>query len=70
MKDDYTTYPLSKNLIYNQQTFELNVQYQILSNAKVCFGYANQMHAGDIQYIPSMIYGNSNTLLFGLNVGF
>lgn len=70
MKDDYTTYPLSENLVYNRQTFEINCNYHVFTNTTVFLGYCNQQYAGDIQYIPLILRGQTNTITLGINAGF
>jgi len=70
MKDDYTTYPLAKNLIFNQTVFELYSSYRLLSNVYVFIGYINTRHAGDVQFIPQVFHGNTNTLSLGILAGF
>lgn len=70
MKDDFVTYPLSKNLTYNQTTFEINASYRLLTNTRAFIGYLYSQHSGDVQYIPQFFAGKTNTVLVGLNVGF
>jgi hypothetical protein len=70
MKDDYTTYPISGNLVYNRQTIEINCNYQVFTNANVFLGYSNQQYAGDLQFTPLFLRGQSNTIALGINVGF
>ena len=70
MKDDWLTYPLSKNLTYNQTTIEINASYRLLTNAKAFIGYKYSQNAGDLQYIPQIFHGNTNTIFCGINVGF
>jgi len=70
MKDDAITYPLSKNLTYNQTNIEINASYRLLTNAQAFIGYSYSQHSGDVQYIPQLFAGKTNTVLVGLNVGF
>jgi hypothetical protein len=70
MKDDFVTYPLSKNLTYNQTTIEFNASYRLLTNAKAFIGYSYSQHNGDVQYSSQLFYGKTNTLSFGILVGF
>jgi hypothetical protein len=70
MKDDYTTYPLAKNLVYNNQVITLDARYQILTNASVYLGYKYQQHTGDVQYLPELFHGNTSTLTAGVQLGF
>jgi hypothetical protein len=68
--DDDITYPLAKNLIYNQTSVELNASYRIVNNVKAFIGYIYTQHAGDLQYIPQIFHGNTNTLSLGILAGF
>jgi hypothetical protein len=70
MKDDYTTYPLSSNLIFNQRSMGINATYNLITNVKAFIGYSNNQHAGNFQYIPIFYKGNSNNFKIGINVGF
>ena len=68
--DDYTTYPLAKNLVFSQTTFEFNASYLLLSNVKTFIGYTYTQYTGDVQYIPGIFHGNTNTLSLGILAGF
>ena len=68
--DDYTTYPISKNLNFNQTTVELSGSYQITTNVNASAGYKLNMHLGDTQLIPVIMHGNTNTFYAGLYLGF
>jgi hypothetical protein len=70
LKDDEITYPLSKNLTYNQTTLEINASYRLLTNVKALIGYKYTQNAGDLKYIPQIFQGKTSTLSFGINVGF
>ena len=70
MKDDYSTYPLSKNLVFNQTHFGINAAYMITTDLKVYAGWQYNQHSGDIQYIPQLLRGNTNSALVGFNMGF
>jgi hypothetical protein len=70
MKDDEITYPLSKNLTYNQTTFEINASYRLLTNVEALIGYKYTQNTGDLQYIPQIFQGKTSTILCGINVGF
>ena len=66
--DDDITYPLSKNLIYNQTTIELNASYRIVNNVKAFIGISTPSMAGTSIY--SNFHGNTNTLSLGILAGF
>jgi hypothetical protein len=70
MKDDALTYSLSKNLTYNQTILEINASYRLLTHAKAFIGYSYSRNSGDVQYIPQILAGKTNTVLVGLNIGF
>jgi len=67
--DDYTTYPISKNLLFNQSTIEFSGSYQITTNISTSVGYWFNMHSGDSQIIPKIMHGNTNTFFAELILG-
>ena len=70
MKDDFVTYPLAQNLIFNQTTIGLNAYYNLSTNVRAFIGYSYNQHSGDVQYIPTIYQGASNSLTIGVNMGF
>ena len=69
-KDDWVTYPLTKNLIFNQTTIELSGSYQITTNLSASMGYTLNRYAGDTQFVPAIMHGNTNSLRVGVSLGF
>ena len=70
LKDDFVTYPLAKNLVFNQTTFEFDASYLLLSNVKAFISYIYTNHTGDVQYIPEIMHGNTNSMVAGVRLGF
>ena len=69
-KDDWVTYPLTKNLIFNQTTIELSGSYQITTNLSASMGYTLNRYSGDTQFIPAIMHGNTNSFSAGVSLGF
>ena len=70
MKDDAITYPLAQNLIFNQTTVGINATYNLTTNVRMFIDYAYNQYAGDLQYIPMIYKGTTNSLTLGVNLGF
>ena len=70
LKDNFLTYPLAKNLVFNQTTFEIEASYRLLTNTQAFIGYKYNNYIGDQQYIPSIFHGNTNTVSCGILIGF
>ncbi len=70
MKDDFVTYPLSQNLIFNQTTIGVNATYIITTNVQVNVAYTYNQHAGDVRFVPGIMGGNTNSLSVGVCLGF
>jgi hypothetical protein len=68
--DDYTTYPLSKDLIYNRSTFVINGTYRITTNLIASLGYSLTQYSGDVQLIPGILHGETNSFVAGISLGF
>jgi hypothetical protein len=69
MKDDFVTYPLAQNLVFNQTTIEINGSYQLTTNVYFSLGYRFNQHSGDVQFIPEIMRGNTNSFIAGISLG-
>ncbi len=69
-KDDAITYSLAQNLIFNQTTVGINAYYNLTTNVSAYIGYSYIQHAGDLQYIPIIMRGSTNSLRAGVSLGF
>ncbi len=69
MKDDWVTYPLAQNLIFNQTTLELSGSYQITTNLSASLGYTLNRYSGDTQFVPAVMHGNTNSFRVGVSLG-
>jgi len=69
MKDDYSTYPLSKNLVYNNTIISLDANYHLLTNLSLYMGFQYQDYNGDLQYIPEVFHGRTTTMILGMGLG-
>lgn len=67
--DDYTTYPIAKNLIFNQTTLAINTSYNLTTNVRAFVGFTYNQHAGDIQYSPQILRGNTSSFSAGISLG-
>jgi len=70
MKDDAITYPLAQNLIFNQTTIGVNASYNICTNVNATIAYTWNQHTGDVQYVPAIMRGRTNSLSAGISLGF
>jgi hypothetical protein len=58
------------SLDYRDQEISLASRYEVINNAYVFLEYQNRHVEGDVRYIPSIYFGNTNSLVTGINIGF
>jgi len=68
-KDDFVTYPLAKNLTFNQNAIEFRVSYQLNTNLSTSVGYKLNQYSGNAQFIPVIMHGNSNVFSAAICLG-
>jgi hypothetical protein len=57
-------------LDYKDQEIALAAKYEVINNAYVFVEYQRRQVEGDVTYIPAVYFGNTNSLLAGINIGF
>jgi len=58
------------DVVNKNQVIGFNISYQIINQGKVFLNYQYQTHFGDIDYIPGLFRGSSNTLIAGFCIDF
>lgn len=57
--------------IWSNKTFTAKARYEIINDLMISIEYLNQKILGDeVTYTPELFYGNTNTIVLGLNYGF
>jgi len=69
-KDNAVTYPVDENLIFNESSFEFSTSYILTTNVRFFFSYTYNIHSGDVQYIPQIMRGITNSVMAGTSIGF
>ncbi len=57
-------------LDYKDQEIAVQARYEVINNAYVYVQYLRRQVEGDVRYIPAVYFGNTNSLLAGINIGF
>jgi len=58
------------SLDYNDREITLATKYEIINNAYVFIEYQRRQVEGEVRYIPKVYFGNTNSLVAGINIGF
>jgi len=67
---DPTKLPVLRNITWNMHSFTLKTVYELISNAFVYLEYQYQMTKGDVAFTPPIFRGNTNSVIFGFQLGF
>ena len=67
--EDITALPVLKNLTWQNKEFQLAVGYEIFNRVTCFLQYCNTHRQGDVRYSPSLMLGNTNTLVVGVSLG-
>jgi hypothetical protein len=67
---DLTTLPVLKNLTWQNKQLKLEARYMIVNKVACFLQYSITQEAGDIQYVPVVMRGSTNTLVAGISLGF
>ena len=57
-------------LDYKDQEIAVQAKYEAINNAYVFVQYLRRQVEGDVKYIPAVYFGNTNSLIAGINIGF
>jgi len=57
-------------LDYKDQEISVQAKYEVINNAYVFVEYLRRNVEGDVRYIPAIYFGNTNSLVAGINIGF
>jgi len=57
-------------LDYKDQEIAVAAKYEVINNAYVFVEYLRRQVEGDVRFIPAVYFGNTNSLLAGINIGF